>query len=461
MRNKVVAMAVTLVLLLGLLGSACAPAAAPTPTPTKPPASPAATPTPLAVATPTPVPPTPTKPAAPVTLRFLAVTGEPRNTTHKAFIKMFEEKHPNIKVEYETVPFMEFFRKIAVSLASGTPHDVIDADGPNIKGYAYAGSIIPLDDIYTKEDMADFVEASVREGSWQGKLYAGPYIQSSILIFYNTKMFDEAGIKPPKTLEEAWTWPQFAEALRKVVGPIPPDGVPKVWGLVTRSLGTDYDWIPMVRSNDKPGTPTFLGMSPDGTKVTGYIDTPQALEAFQFMSDFHNKWKLSPQATVPEAFETGKAATFMVPEVIRATFGKYPDLKWSITPLPYFKTPITHTGAFMYTVTAGSKHQKEAKEFIKFLTSKELAVQKYNMLKTPPARKSVYAQISEYQTFPINISYLELVKWGHARPETPGYTEYATLLKEALADIIKGMPVERTIKTAATKIDAELKKYAK
>ncbi|MCL4458534.1 MAG: extracellular solute-binding protein [Chloroflexi bacterium] len=452
---------IVVILLLGFVVSACAPAAAPTPTPTKPPAPPAA-PTPVAVATPTPAPPTPTKPPAPVTIRFLSVSGEPQDTAFAKALKMFEEKHPNIKVAYETVPFMEFFRKIAVSLASGDPHDVIWGDGPNIKGYAYAGSIIPLDDIYTKEDMDDFVDASVKEGSWKGKLYAGPIQQSSIVIFYNTKMFDEAGIKPPKTLEDAWTWPQFAEALRKVVGPIPPGGVPKVWGLVTRSIGTDYDWIPMVRSNDKPGTPTFLGMSPDGTKVTGYIDTPQALEAFQFMSDFFNKWKLSPQATVPDAFETGKAATYMRPEDLRIILKtKYPDIPWALTPLPYFKTPITHTGSFMFMITSGSKHQKEAKEFVKFMTSKEMSPTWYSLISRLSARKSTFAKIPEYQSFPLNISYLELVKWGHSRPETPGYTEYGTLLKQALADIIKGLPVESTIKTAATKIDAELKKYAK
>ncbi|MCL4458462.1 MAG: extracellular solute-binding protein [Chloroflexi bacterium] len=452
---------IVVVLLFSFVVGACAPAAAPTPTPTKPPAPAAVTPTPVAVATPTPVPPTPTKPAAPVTLRFLGLLGEPRFSAFKTMIKMFEEKHPNIKIEYEAVPFAEVFRKIAVSLASGEPPDVIDADGPNIKAYAYAGSIIPLDAIYTKEDMADFVEASVREGSWQGKLYAGPYIQSSILIFYNTKMFDEAGIKLPRTLEEAWTWPQFAEALRKVVGPIPPDGIPKVWGLVTRSLGTNYDWIPMVRSNDKPGTPTFMGMSPEGTKVTGYIDTPQALEAFQFMSDFFNKWKLSPQATVPDAFETGKAATAMRPDDFVIVLKKYPDMKWSIMPLPYLKTPITHTGNLMLTVTSGAKHKEEAKEFVKFMTSKEMAPIWFKNIGMLPARKSAYAQIPEFQTFPLNLSYLELVKWGHARPETPGYTEYGTLVNQALADIIRGLPVESTIKTAATRIDAELKKYAK
>ncbi|MCL5076320.1 MAG: sugar ABC transporter substrate-binding protein [Chloroflexi bacterium] len=452
---------IVVVLLLSFVASACVPAAAPTPTPTKAPAPPPATPTPMAVATPTPVPPTPTKPPAPVTIRFLGPAGEPRPTAYKAAIKLFEEKHPNIKVEYETVPYAEFFRKIAVSLASGEPHDVIEAAEPNVVGYAYHSSIIPLDDIYTKEDMADFVEASLKAASWQGKIYGGPYIQSSILIFYNTKMFDEAGIKPPKTLEEAWTWPQFAEALRKVVGPLPPDGVPKVWGLVTRSMTSDYDWIPMVRSNDKPGTPTFLGMNPEGTKVTGYIDTPQALEAFQFMSDFFNKWKLSPQALIPDAFQTGKAATFLAPEIQRATFAQYPDLKWSITPLPYFKTPITHTGTFLYVVTTGSKRQKEAKEFVKFLTSKEMGPKMREWLQTLPARKSMFALIPEYQSFPLNISYLELVKWGQPRPVTPGYTEYGTLTMEALADIAKGMPVERTIKTAAAKIDAELKKYAK
>ncbi|MCL5076318.1 MAG: sugar ABC transporter substrate-binding protein [Chloroflexi bacterium] len=452
---------IIVVLLLSFVASACAPAAAPTPTPTKA-AAPPTTPTAVAVATPTPVPPTPTKPPAPpVTIRLLTPGGEPYASALPVAIKMFEEKHPNIKVDLHMVAFKELFRTIAVSLGSGEPHDVMWPGGPFVLSYAYAGSLAPLDDIYTKEDRDDFVESSVKQATYQGKLYAGPFMQSSILIFYNTKMFDEAGIKPPKTLEDAWTWPQFAEALRKVVGPLPPDGVPKVWGLVTRSIGTIYDWLPLIRSNDKPGGPTFTAVSPDGSKASGYLDTPQALEAFQFMSDFFNKWKLSPQADVPLAFETGKAATCLRPEDGVVVLKKYPDIKWSLTPLPYFKTPITHTGSFMYVVTAGSKHQKEAKEFVKFMTSKEMSLPWYKLTQMPPARKSTFAQIPEYQSFPLNLSFLEMTKWGQPPPTTPGYTAYAALFEGGVADIIKGLPVERTVKTMMDKMDAELKKYAR
>ncbi|MCL4459598.1 MAG: extracellular solute-binding protein [Chloroflexi bacterium] len=455
---------IVVILLLSFVASACVPAAAPTPTPTKPAAPPPATPTPVAVATPTPLPPTatPTKPPAPVTIRLFGVAGEPLEPATKKIVAMFEEKHPNIKVAYETVPFGEFYRKIAVYLASGDPPDIIWPGGPFIVSYAYAGSIIPLGDIYTKEDMADFVETSVKQGTYEGKLYGAPWMQATLLIFYNTKMFDEAGIKPPRTLEDAWTWPQFAEALRKVVGPIPAGGVPKVWGLVTRSLGAFYDWLPLIRSNDKPGTPTYMGVSPDGSKASGYLDTPQALEAFQFMSDFFNKWQLSPQATVPNAFEDGKAATYLRPEDLYPILtAKYPNLPWSITPLPYLKTPITHTGHFMFTITAASKHQKEAKEFIKFATSKEIAATWQKLTNSLPARKSVLAQIPEYQTFPLNIPYQELIEWGQPPPVTPGFTAYGTMTAEALTNIIKGQPVDATIKTMVSRLDAELKKYAK
>ena len=44
-----------------------------------------------------------------------------------------------------------------------------------------------------------------------GQLYAAPLGVTTQGVFYNADMFADAGIEPPKTIEEAWTWDEYVE----------------------------------------------------------------------------------------------------------------------------------------------------------------------------------------------------------------------------------------------------------
>jgi len=68
-----------------------------------------------------------------------------------------------------------------------------------------------------------------------------------------------------------------------------------------------YHGMTFIRSAGAKGDKTYQGMSPDGLTVDGYINTPEALAAFQWLQDVHVKDKLVPLDSLPDAFATGKA----------------------------------------------------------------------------------------------------------------------------------------------------------
>lgn len=400
-------------------------------------------------------------PAAPsgakVQLRLLTSAGEPMETIHKELIAKFMQATPAVEVRLEAVPFAEFGRKITTEAAGGNPADVIWADGPEIKSLAYNKVIMPLEPwLYTKADLADYVQSSVDEGSYNGQIYAIGRRQSSEAVWYNVDIFDRAGIKPPSTLDQGWTFPQWREAWLSVSKPN------EMWGVTSRQVlgvGT-YEALAFVRSAGEKGSPTYQAISQDGKTVKGHLDSPEALAAIQFWQDLIMKDKVTPPALVPEAFETGRAASQIYPEHLGPVLrSKYPNINFSVSPLPYFKTGFSHTGSFMYVIAERTKYRDEAGQFVKFISNEENSRYWFEKDQQLPARKSLYTDAKRYQTLPNKLFYETLINWGQPRPATPAFREYDQLIVTMFGDIAKGAPVADIVKATVPKVDAALQKY--
>ena len=189
-------------------------------------------------------------------------------------------------------------------MAAGAEMDLFLADGPDIKHYAYNEAIIPLQDYYTEEELAEWVPQSVEEGSFNGTFYAPPIMQSCSLMFYNKDMTDAAGLEPPRQLQ-GWTMDEAWDAWMKTTVDDTGDGVPDVWGL-RWGQGTwsgDYEHGILRRSAGEKGSPTYQGMGPDGITFQGYMDTPEAIKSFQDYRDLHQGERaVTPREPIPEIF---------------------------------------------------------------------------------------------------------------------------------------------------------------
>lgn len=396
--------------------------------------------------------------AAATQIRVLLQSGEPQQSTHDQQIADLRKAYPDIRVQVERVPFTELYRTIAVAAATGKPPDVIYADGPMVWSYAHQGLIAPLDDYFATEDIADYLPSALAQVQYDGRIWAIPERESAMALLYNTDYTRQAGIEPPQTLDSAWTWNEALEAFKKTTRTS--GSRVDVWGLVFMSTWSVYSQYPIVRSAGTPGSPTFMGMSPDGTTVDGYWNTTEALDAFQFWQDLHMKHKVAPVQQTPDMFESGLSAFYLATDMALGKIRKhYPDLNWDATPIPYFVTPMTHTGSFTLAISAASKHKDEAATFIRFMTSKEQALKSHQGIGQLPARQSVLTASPQYQKYPGKLYLETLFQWGTPRPRTIAYSEYDAILLEAMRDIGQGANVRSTVEAAVRKMDAELAKY--
>ena len=383
----------------------------------------------------------------------------------------FTAAYPCVTFNVEQVPFPELGRKIQVLAASQALPDILYYDGPNTQTYAYNQLLLALDSYITPEHKADIVDSTILEHTYQDKLYSPGLRQSAVALFYNKTMTDAAGIEPPKTLEDAWTWEQALEAF-KAVQQGPADN-PTVWGLAPSVFGDGTpgsyyrDGIMMRSMGDPTASPdssaykTFVGIAPDLSTVSGYVNSPEAVAGLEFYQGLLNDSKVSPKAGEFGMWINGKAAFDLIdPFMIFDIKAKGDDMfDWGMTPVPAFTTPITHTGSDAIGVSATTEHPDLAAAVVMFASSPSNQQKFYETAGAMGVLKSVLANTPDYQEWPQKIFVDELVEWGQPRPPSPVFAQYDDIMTRAIHDVALGTDVQTRMDKAAEEMNDVLSRF--
>ena len=388
-----------------------------------------------------------------------------------AFAKIEEDfraldggKWSHVSISYDAVDFENLFPKIETSVAAGVELDLIQADGPDMKHYAWNQVLIPLDEYFTADEKAAYTPQSIEEGSYKGVFFGPPFMQSCSLMWYNQEMTDAAGIQPPQELADSWTMQEALDAWQKTTVDSDGDGTPDVWG-VRWGQGTwagDYEQGILRRSAGEKGSPTYEGMGPDGLTFQGYFDTPEAIDSMQFYQDMHQTWKVTPVEPIPNIFQSKKAAFVVYPDnIIGDINNQYPDgnFKLGVTGIPYFKSQICHTGSWHYGISANTKHFDETLAFVKFASGKEGSRIYYEALRQLPARLDLLNELPEYNSYPQSLIKQGFEQFGIPRIQTPGYTEYQQVFAEIAQNVASGADVTQQMTDGAKQIEQLVAKY--
>jgi len=390
--------------------------------------------------------------AEPIKVEFWrGINQEVEENWYRAKVKEFNELNEGkIFVEETAISRGDAFAyedKIGTAAATKSLPDVILVDGPNVANYAYSGILSPLDKYYTPEDMKDFLPSILQQGTYDNKFYAVGIGEGIINMYYNKKIFADAGIEVPQKVEDAWTWDEYYKICKKLTK----DGVYGTNWIVEKS----GEWIIVGLQ------PFFISngvemLSPDGSKADGYINSPAAIETGEYLQKFAKEGLVNIDPT-PTEFQEGKAATklagtWFIP-ALEATKG----LDWGVTFYPQNKqNKGSTTGGWCIGMTKTAKNPDAAAEFIKFLTSKENSISFYvDGPKNPPSRKSAFDAIPEYSTPPMSIIKDTLIKTGYARPVTPNYPIFTQKFAESIYDILLGSNVKKSLDNIAKSFDKE------
>ncbi|MFO1151887.1 MAG: sugar ABC transporter substrate-binding protein [Alsobacter sp.] len=152
--------------------------------------------------------------SADTTLKLVEVITSPERTeTLKEIVKGFETANPGVKVEITSLPWGQAFEKFATMVSAGDTPDVVEMPDRWQALYANKGMLESLEPYLAKwEHTKELNDRALQMGRYvNNTAYALPYGFYLRAMFYNKKLFKEAGLSgAPKTLDE------FVDAAKKV-----------------------------------------------------------------------------------------------------------------------------------------------------------------------------------------------------------------------------------------------------
>jgi len=301
----------------------------------------------------------------------------------KEAIARFESQHPDVKIQLSQVQFDTHHDKMATRFAAGNPPDIVHVSTRFYFGLADRGLLEPLDGYLAKENIlkgwAPLQETMVVGGQTYGILL----LTYAYALYYNEQMFKEAGIAPPKTMDELR---QAARALTTGPGRY---GISLVtapstdmYMEITRFLaGFGGDWTP-------------------GGKLT--VNSPEAVQALTFYRELVQQGYAPRNQLAANArllFFSGRTAMIHDGSWLLAMKATAPD---SVKPHvkvilpPFKKLPTGQSNSISMPAKLDPAKKRLVWEFMKILATPDMQRRYTELVRSPaPLAGSVTPEIVE------------------------------------------------------------------
>jgi len=326
-------------------------------------------------------------------------------------IKRFEAANPGIKVKHTTFPYADYQTKIAAAVPAGQGPDVVQLYYGWLDNFVGAKFIQPLPrdafphDVIEKE-FYPIVQTMKRDGEYYGL----PTAVRTLALFYNKKLFQEAGLdpnKPPQTLDE------YLEAAKKTVKRDAAGNMLSA-GAVIDMPGQDLHWWREVLLRQMGGKPYS-----DDNKTVAY-DSEAGAKALNWYADLQRVHKVGQAGFMDEgqaAFRAGRAAMTVDGSFRLGAFGGIKNFEWGVAELPASADGKRSNFAsyWVNAITAkptGAKLEA-AKKFMAFTTSPEAMQVWLDMVGELPARKAA-AETQANLAHPIYGPFLKALNYSQA-----------------------------------------------
>ncbi|MFF4176135.1 extracellular solute-binding protein [Streptomyces sp. NPDC001750] len=301
----------------------------------------------------------------------------------KVFKKLaedFTKEHPKVRVNYVNVPFGDAQNKFknAAQSGSGAP-DVIRSEVAWTPEFADLGYLAPLDGTPALKKPDDFLKQAAASTKYRDKTYAVPQVIDSMGVFYNKKIFKEAGVEVPKTVDELKS---VAKKIKDKTGKT---------GMYLR--GDDAYWFLSFLYGEG-------GDMVDAGNNTVTIDNAQGVKAMKVVKDLVDSGAAKTDATdgwenMQASFKDGKVAMIINgPWAVADTYAgkEFKDkANLGVAPVPAGSARQgAPQGGHNLAVYAGSKNLDASYAFVEYMTSAETQAKVTKELSLLPTRTSAY-----------------------------------------------------------------------
>jgi multiple sugar transport system substrate-binding protein len=380
---------------------------------------------------------------------FFAANPDERDVRLR-IVDEFQRRHPDIKIR-TVLSGGSAMQQLATFCAGGKCPDVLMAWELAYSELAARGVLLDLNTLLARDPAfaaqlkSDGIEALYDAFTFNGGQYALPEQWSGNYLFYNKRLFAEAGLPaPPRTWDQPWTFAEFlntAAALTKRNA----DGRATQWGFVNMWFSY-YSAGLFAMNNGVPWStplknPTHFNFGDDGF-----------IEAVQFYADLANKHRVAPNASevqsmsTPDLFAAGKAAIAMGGHWRYQTFIRADGLDFDVAPLPVGprrqgQPAHSDIGSTGLAISASSQRKQQAWEFVKFATGPigQALIAESNLF-VPVLRSALNS--TGFAKAHQNVGNLAVLTQGPAYseglPVTPAWEKIVALMDRNFGPVLRG-----------------------
>ncbi|GIH74720.1 ABC transporter substrate-binding protein [Planobispora longispora] len=360
---------------------------------------------------------------------FTLVIGRDTTAYLQPLLDRWNRDHPAEQVTLLELPEAadeQRAQMVANLQAKSDRYDVLGLDVVWTAEFADAGWIVPLDRSLFPLDR--FLQPAVSTAVYRGKLWAVPYTSNAGLLYYRKDLLAKEGFAPPTT------WAQLREQARTLH-----EGY-GIGGYAGQFLAYEGLTVNVAEAVQSAGAGPIL--SRDGTQVT--MDPARAEAGLDFLMDgFREGWIPAESLSFKEeesrlAFQEGRLAfarnwPHAYGPATQSDIGE----KFAVTRLPGLDGPGSSSlGGANLALSAYSKRQKSAVEFIRYFTGLENQRRVLTEGSFPPVWTELYDDPALIERFPYLPVLKQSILSATPRPATANYDQVSLAIASAVSNAL-------------------------
>jgi multiple sugar transport system substrate-binding protein len=350
-------------------------------------------------------------------LRVMAWAGPDEREIEQRLLDDFRDRHPSIRIEYESIS-ANYRERLLTSIVAGSPPDVALLDNGSFGAAPFIarGLLVNLATYLDRVgvDTAAYYPQVLEIFRRPGGLYAFPKDFNPIVVYLNVDLFEEAGVALP---DANWTWNDFQRIAKALTRDLDGDGRNESFG--TRVRRAFYLWQPWVWAAGGDV------LSPDGTHATGYLNSPETEAAIEFLTDLVTVHRVVPAVDIQRLeqgmdrnlFLTGRIGMVVTGHWWLPRIREYIDearVRVAVLPIPRYgeRDPVTVIYAAGWTLPHNTRHKKLAVELAAHLSSPQAQLMRAEYGLAIPSLRAVHEAAAEADTYGLEEAFLFAARHG-------------------------------------------------
>ncbi|MFI0236731.1 ABC transporter substrate-binding protein [Streptomyces sp. NPDC016845] len=314
-----------------------------------------------------------------VTVEFLSLAWQKESVdANKKLVKQWNDTHADVKIKYVQGSWDNIHDQLLTSFEGGEAPDIFHDDASDLTDFANGGYLADLSPYLPQSLRKDIPKASWETTTYDGgKTYGVPFLQEPRVLIANTKLLKKSGVRIP-TAGHPWSWSEFESVTKKLTHP-KTGNAPATYGVAWSMKEPVSQSVNLSLSTDGK----IFYKDEDGKNEIRYDAKDSAVA--QLINRQVNEDHTAPRSglgmsgsdTLP-GFFAGRYAmlplNFSYRQQVRQQAPE--NFDWTVLPMPSGAGGLAQgTAPQTLSVSADSKHKKEAAAFVAYLTQAQHQVQ--------------------------------------------------------------------------------------